>query len=153
MAHNGTIKWPALYSGRLNQAVLQRWFKSPTEASLSATPGLKTNGSTGERHAGTADGRRRLALFPNTIWGSRLWKRVWRAAAGRAHRRVRVIGHHRGYDGSLESIGGDQASVHRLAEYRGKVIHVLERSKQTQYGITIVNTLYIKLFLFCIKWL
>lgn len=35
-----------------------------------------------------------------------------RAAVSNAHRRVRVVGHHCGYDGSLDSIRGDHASVH-----------------------------------------
>lgn len=55
----------------------------------------------------------------------------WIAAARNAYRRVRVIGHHCGYDGSFDSIRSNHALIHWLTEYWGKVIHVLGRDKNT----------------------
>lgn len=80
----------------------------------------------------------------------------WIAASDNAHRRVRVIGHHCGYDGSLDSIRGNHASVHWLAEYWRKVIHVLERDlTQTQrwYGISIFKIHCTKMLFVSLKFL
>ena len=79
-------------------------------------------------HTHTGDKHHYLASFPYATLGTGCKTQFdWIAADGNAHRRVRVIGHHCGYDGSLDSIRGNHALVHWLAEYRRKVIHVLER--------------------------
>lgn len=47
-------------------------------------------------------------------------------ARRKTHRGVRVIGHNGGYDGSLNSVGSNHASVQGLSEHRREVIHVLQ---------------------------
>lgn len=48
----------------------------------------------------------------------------------KTHHRVRIIGCNCGYDGSLNSIGSNHASIEGLSEDRRKVIHVLQRKEK-----------------------
>lgn len=118
------------------------WGKSDTET--------HTHTNTHDRTRQDGDKHHYLPIFPYTIWETEREKEFdWIAAAGNAHHRVRVLGHYRGYNRSLDGIRGNHATVQWLAEYWRKVIHVLERDKHAHAAcISNVNIHQTRLFFF-----